>query len=128
MVANTPPSLWRMEAGHVGTTTHSMTGFLKLDYSCIQTEIKNKAKTMSAVLRRNSLDLEEIVAFDRATALHPFTDLHAYAHGAVESTVVETGKGSRIRDAAGREFLDGFAGLYCVNIGYGRTEVAEAIS
>ena len=27
----------------------------------------------------------------------------------------------------GREFIDGFAGLYCVNIGYGRTEVADAI-
>jgi len=69
-----------------------------------------------------------VIALDREASLHPFTNLHAYAHGAAESTVVETGKGSRIRDAAGREFIDGFAGLYCVNIGYGRTEVAEAIS
>ncbi|MDP3856708.1 MAG: aminotransferase [Stagnimonas sp.] len=81
---------------------------------------------MNTVLRPNSL--HEVIARDRASVLHPFSNLHAYAHGTAESTVVETGKGSRIRDAAGREFLDGFAGLYCVNIGYGRTEVAEAIS
>lgn len=41
---------------------------------------------------------------------------------------METGKGVRIQDATGREYIDGFAGLYCVNIGYGRTEVAEAIA
>lgn len=81
---------------------------------------------MSAVPRPTSLD--EVIALDRKSVLHPFSNLHAYAHGTAESTVMETAKGSRIRDAAGREFLDGFAGLYCVNIGYGRTEVAEAIS
>lgn len=81
---------------------------------------------MSTVLRPSLLD--EVIALDRASVLHPFSNLHAYAHGTAESTVMETAKGSRIRDATGREFLDGFAGLYCVNIGYGRTEVAEAIS
>jgi L-2,4-diaminobutyrate transaminase len=83
---------------------------------------------MTAALRRNSLDLDEVVALDRSATLHPFTGLHGHAHGTTETTVVETAKGSRIRDGAGREFIDGFAGLYCVNIGYGRTEVAEAIS
>lgn len=34
----------------------------------------------------------------------------------------------RIQDATGRSYIDGFGGLYCVNIGYGRTEVAEAIA
>lgn len=76
----------------------------------------------------NVSKLNNIIALDRGSVLHPFSNLHAYAHGAAESTVVETGKGSRIQDASGRELLDGFAGLYCVNIGYGRTEVAEAIS
>ncbi len=65
---------------------------------------------------------------DRAATLHPFTPLTAYASGASESTVVETGKGVRITDDTGRTLIDGFAGLYCVNIGYGRTEVADAIS
>ncbi len=45
-----------------------------------------------------------------------------------DPTIVETGKGIRIQDAQGKQLIDGFAGLYCVNVGYGRTEVAEAIS
>lgn len=70
-----------------------------------------------------------IGALDRATVLHPFTQLKDFASGKLgDPTIIETGKGIRIRDANGREYLDGFAGLYCMNIGYGRTEVAEAIA
>ena len=74
------------------------------------------------------VNVAEIAEMDRRTVLHPFTYLKDYASGNVDPTIVETGKGVRIRDAAGREYIDGFAGLYCVNIGYGRTEVAEAIA
>lgn len=70
----------------------------------------------------------EIAELDRKTVLHPFTYLRNYAQGEVIPTIVEGGKGVRIRDSTGRELIDGFAGLYCVNIGYGRTEVAEAIA
>jgi len=41
---------------------------------------------------------------------------------------MDTASGVRIRDVEGHEMIDAFAGLYCVNIGYGRTEVAEAIA
>ena len=65
---------------------------------------------------------------DRQTVLHPFTPLKTFASGALgDPRIVEGGKGIRIRDRQGRELIDGFAGLYCVNIGYGRDEVAEAI-
>ncbi|MER8713179.1 aminotransferase [Mesorhizobium sp. M1295] len=74
------------------------------------------------------VNVAEIAEMDRRTVLHPFTYLKDYASGGVDATIVETGKGVRIQDATGREYIDGFAGLYCVNIGYGRTEVAEAIS
>ncbi|MER8791789.1 aspartate aminotransferase family protein [Mesorhizobium sp. M0983] len=70
----------------------------------------------------------DIAEMDRRSVLHPFTYLKDFASGANEPTIMETGKGVRIRDASGREYIDGFAGLYCVNIGYGRTEVAEAIA
>jgi L-2,4-diaminobutyrate transaminase len=70
----------------------------------------------------------EIEKADRAAVLHPFTQLKDYEDGKAPVTIVETGKGCRIRDANGKEYIDGFAGLYCVNIGYGREEVAEAIS
>jgi L-2,4-diaminobutyrate transaminase len=61
--------------------------------------------------------------------LHPFTQLKDFASGkAGDPTIIETAKGITITDATGREYIDGFAGLYCMNVGYGRTEVAEAIS
>jgi L-2,4-diaminobutyrate transaminase len=77
---------------------------------------------------RNRITLDEIKALDRATVVHPFTHAADYESGAADSFVVETGSGVRIRGADGSELIDGFGGLYCVNIGYGRTEVAEAIS
>jgi L-2,4-diaminobutyrate transaminase len=76
-----------------------------------------------------TIDVAAIGALDRASVLHPFTQLKDFASGKLgEPTIVETGKGIRIQDATGRSYIDGFAGLYCVNIGYGRTEVAEAIA
>jgi L-2,4-diaminobutyrate transaminase len=74
-------------------------------------------------------DLARIAELDRRTVLHPFTQLKDFATGELgDPTVVETAKGIRVTDATGKTLIDGFAGLYCVNIGYGRTEVAEAIS
>lgn len=76
-----------------------------------------------------TMNLEEICKLDKARVLHPFTQLKDFATGkAGDPTIVETAKGIRIKDATGREYIDGFAGLYCVNIGYGRTEVAEVIA
>ncbi|OAF17020.1 hypothetical protein AYJ54_37355 [Bradyrhizobium centrolobii] len=70
-----------------------------------------------------------IAELDRSSVLHPFTQLKDYASGKIgDPTIVAGGKGIRIEDAQGHSYIDGFAGLYCVNIGYGRTEVAEAIA
>ncbi len=41
---------------------------------------------------------------------------------------MEGGEGVFITDVNGRKSLDAFAGLYCVNVGYGRTEIADAIA
>jgi len=68
---------------------------------------------------------------DRASILHPSTSVRDFASGKAPSTLVNTASGVRVRLNEGgqeRELIDGFAGLYCVNIGYGRTEVAEAIA
>ena len=65
---------------------------------------------------------------DRASVLHPSTSISDFANGKLPSTIVDTASGVRIRDTEGHELIDAFAGLYCVNIGYGRTEVAEAIA
>lgn len=74
-------------------------------------------------------DIKKIAELDRANVLHPFTQLKEFASGKIgDPTIVTGGKGIRIEDAQGHSYIDGFAGLYCVNIGYGRTEVAEAIA
>jgi L-2,4-diaminobutyrate transaminase len=74
-------------------------------------------------------DIQTIAERDRASVLHPATQLKDFASGKLgDPTIVVGGKGIRIEDAQGNSFIDGFAGLYCVNVGYGRTEVAEAIA
>lgn len=83
----------------------------------------------SATVDTATRDTTELASLDRQTVLHPFTNLKDFASGKLgDPTIMETGKGVRIQDTTGREYIDGFAGLYCVNIGYGRTEVAEAIA
>ncbi|WP_407169155.1 aminotransferase [Bradyrhizobium sp. ORS 111] len=75
------------------------------------------------------IDIKTIAERDRSTVLHPFTQLKEFATGKIgDPTIVAGGEGIRIEDAGGRSYIDAFAGLYCVNIGYGRTEVAEAIA
>ncbi|MGY8681557.1 aminotransferase [Bradyrhizobium sp. UFLA05-153] len=74
-------------------------------------------------------DIKKIAELDRASVLHPFTQLKEFATGKIgDPTIVARGKGIRIEDTQGHSYIDGFAGLYCVNIGYGRIEVAEAIA
>lgn len=67
-----------------------------------------------------------LVEADRNSFLHPFTQITDHkANGAL---VMASAKGCRITDATGREFIDAAAGLWCVNVGYGREEVSEAIA
>ena len=73
--------------------------------------------------------IAEIAELDRRSTLHPFTQLKDFATGKAGDPVIVTGgKGIRIEDAQGNTLIDGFSGLYCVNIGYGRDEVAKAIA
>jgi len=67
-------------------------------------------------------------AIDRSSVLHPFTNLKQFASGALgDPRIMVGGAGIRVRDRNGRESIDGFSGLYCTNVGYGRTEIADAI-
>ncbi len=71
---------------------------------------------------RNSPDLEEL---DRKYLFHPFTALADHEKNG--PTVIVKGEGVRLEDNHGRRYIDGMAGLWCVNVGYGRTEIADAI-
>lgn len=66
--------------------------------------------------------------WDRENFFHPSTHLAQFARGEMPNRVVTGGKGVYIEDREGNRLLDAFAGLYCVNIGYGRTEIADAIA
>jgi L-2,4-diaminobutyrate transaminase len=72
-------------------------------------------------------ETRDLEALDRQTVFHSFTNLKAHTHGQTPTHVITSGEGVYVRDDRGRRYLDAFAGLYCVNIGYGRREIADAI-
>ncbi len=76
------------------------------------------------VLDKN-LNPVELVASDTAHHLHPFTD-HKSLHAEGGTRIITHARGAWLWDASGKKILDGMAGLWCVNIGYGRSELAEA--
>jgi len=67
-------------------------------------------------------------AWDRDHFFHPSTPMGAHARGETPARVMATAEGCFITDTAGRRSLDAFAGLYCVNVGYGRQEIVQAIA
>ncbi len=70
----------------------------------------------------NHLPTAELQALDAAHHMHPFT---AGAELAAKGVRVMTqGKGVWLTDSEGHRIIDGMAGLWCVNIGYGRKELA----
>ena len=73
----------------------------------------------------SQLDVNEVLKKDRAHVWHPL-----FQHQQLENqdlTVIQKAKGCTITDGEGNEFIDGYGGLWNVNIGYGREEVAEAV-
>ena len=66
--------------------------------------------------------------WDRDSFFHPSTHLAQHARGESPNRIMTGGSGVYVEDRDGTKLLDGFAGLYCVNVGYGRQEIAEAIA
>lgn len=70
-----------------------------------------------------SYNTAELRALDAKHHVHPFTDHHdMHRRGA---RIITGADNVYIYDSDGKKYLDGMAGLWCVNIGYGRTELAE---
>lgn len=67
----------------------------------------------------------ELSALDRRAVIHPFTSFTD--HQRVGPWIIKSGRGVRVTDASGREYIDGVSGLACVNVGYGREEIARAM-
>ena len=71
--------------------------------------------------------INDISAIDREYVFHPSTHLGQFERGEIPNRIMTGGSGVYVSDRDGKRSLDAFAGLYCVNIGYGRTEIADAI-
>ena len=77
---------------------------------------------------KTMLTNDQLALWDRETFFHASTHLAAHARGETPSRIITSGEGVYIEDRDGRRLLDAFAGLYCVNVGYGRREIIEAIT
>ncbi|WP_421951135.1 aminotransferase class III-fold pyridoxal phosphate-dependent enzyme [Pelagibacterium sp.] len=65
-----------------------------------------------------------LVELDRHHLIHPVASYRA--HEARGATILNAGDGIYLTDSEGNRLLDGFAGLWCVNAGYGQRSVVEA--
>jgi adenosylmethionine-8-amino-7-oxononanoate aminotransferase len=74
----------------------------------------------------NHFNPEDLWQKDHDHFLHPYTHFDSFKREG--SLVLVEGEGCYVRDAQGRRYLDGIGGMWCVNAGYGRKEIAEAMA
>lgn len=65
-----------------------------------------------------------LIELDRAHLVHPVASYRGHEKAGVR--VLKSAKGAIVTDAAGHQLVDGFAGLWCVNAGYGHESIVEA--
>ncbi|GAB3404859.1 aspartate aminotransferase family protein [Massilia agilis] len=71
-------------------------------------------------------DTQALQRLDSAHYLHPFTD-HAQLRARGGARVMVRGDGIYLWDSDGKRVIDGMSGLWCVNVGYGRDSIADAM-
>ena len=71
-------------------------------------------------------DIQKAKGWDNANFLHPWEGMGCI--GQNDRTFVEGADGIFVIDERGRRLIDGPAGMWCVQIGYGRTELADAMA
>lgn len=74
----------------------------------------------------NRFDAQELWQQDHDHFLHPFTHFDSFRKDG--SLVLVEGEGCYVTDAHGKRYFDGIGGMWCVNAGYGRKEIAEAMA
>lgn len=68
---------------------------------------------------------DPLVTMDARHVLHPWADLSAL--GSEKSLIVCEADGVEVVDSKGKRYLDAIGGMWCVTVGYGRRELAEAM-
>ena len=71
-------------------------------------------------------DNEDLRQKDRDHNIHPWTDFATFKQEGSE--VMAEAEGVYVYNAEGERYMDGIGGLWCVNIGYGRDEMAQAMA
>ena len=74
----------------------------------------------------NRFDARDLWQKDHDHFLHPWTHFDSFKKEG--SMIVVEGEGRHIVDVNGKRYLDGLGGMWCVNVGYGRNELAEAMA
>ena len=74
----------------------------------------------------NQYSQEILREWDQSHQFHPWAAMHD-PHGS-DYTLIEKGKGIYLWDKSGKRYIDGPGGMWCTQIGYGRKEMADAIS
>lgn len=69
--------------------------------------------------------IDELLRLDRAHVIHPITELRRHEEAGAQLFV--GGQGIELERADGWRVIDGFSGLFNINVGHGRTEIADAV-
>lgn len=75
---------------------------------------------------KKQVNMQEVWQQDKDHYIHPWTDFSTFKE--TGSMVLADSDNVHVQDGEGRKYLDGIGGLWCVNIGYAREEMAEAIA
>lgn len=82
------------------------------------------ASAQAAQAAQQQRSTAEYRALDAAHHIHPFSDMGSLNRSG--SRVIVKAQGVYLWDSEGNKVIDGMAGLWCVNVGYGRNELADA--
>lgn len=76
--------------------------------------------------QQSKFNTQDLWRKDRDHSIHPWTDFSRFKEEG--SLIIGGSEGAYVEDTDGKRYIDAIAGLWCVNIGYGREEMGEAMA
>lgn len=73
-------------------------------------------------------DFQKIKNWDRQHVFHPYEQIEKFGLDKESRSFTESAHGIYVHDENGRRVIDGPAGMWCMQLGYGRTEIADAMA
>src|SRR3954469_16302228 len=92
----------------------------------LQRGATNPGKDRRAMAMTQTWNTADLVQKDKAYLLHPVSNLHQILE--TGPLVMARGDGIYLWDTDGKRYIDGFAGLWNVNVGHGRRELGQAMA